>query len=158
LVYCLRQRGYVIVVCLSVSLFVCLLATLRKNFRTDLHEISGERWQETNEQMVKFCWRSESQMQSESQIRNLDPDPLRHTSTTCLGGGLHCPSASSLFSCVCNLHCTCAICVLLRQGGYAVSVLWRINVIILLYPYNSKVRVKFAALTPAGSAGSSGLA
>ena len=32
----LRQGGYVFVV---VCLFVCLLATLRKNFRTDLHEI-----------------------------------------------------------------------------------------------------------------------
>jgi len=38
----LRQGRYVIVVvCLSVS----LLATLRINFRTDLHEIFGERWQ-----------------------------------------------------------------------------------------------------------------
>jgi len=26
------------------SLFVCLLATLRKNFRTDLHEIFREGW------------------------------------------------------------------------------------------------------------------
>ena len=26
-------------------LFVCLLATLRKNFQTDLHEIFGEGWQ-----------------------------------------------------------------------------------------------------------------
>jgi len=34
----LRQGGYVIV---AVCLFVCLLATLRKNFRTDLHEFSG---------------------------------------------------------------------------------------------------------------------
>jgi len=37
--YYLRQIGYVfVVVCLSV----CLLATLRKNFRTDLHEIFKE--------------------------------------------------------------------------------------------------------------------
>jgi len=34
----LRQEGYVIVV---VCLSICLLATLRKNFRTDLHEILG---------------------------------------------------------------------------------------------------------------------
>jgi len=39
----LRQGGYVIVV-------VCLLETLRKNFRTDWHEISREGWQWDNEQ------------------------------------------------------------------------------------------------------------
>jgi len=32
-----RQRGYVIVI-------VCLLATLCKNFQTDLHEIFREGW------------------------------------------------------------------------------------------------------------------
>jgi len=37
-----------------LSLFVCLLATLRKNFRTDLHTILREGWQWTNEQMIKF--------------------------------------------------------------------------------------------------------
>ena len=36
----LRQGRYVIVVCLSV----CLLATLHKNFQTDLHEIFREGW------------------------------------------------------------------------------------------------------------------
>jgi len=36
------------------SLFVCLLATLRKNFRTDLHELFSEGWQWASEQMVKF--------------------------------------------------------------------------------------------------------
>jgi len=40
--YYLRQGGYVFVIfCLSV----CLLATLRKNFWMDLHEISREGWQ-----------------------------------------------------------------------------------------------------------------
>jgi len=39
-----------VVVCLSVF----LLATLRKNFRTDLHEIFREGWQWANEQVVKF--------------------------------------------------------------------------------------------------------
>jgi len=34
------------------SLFVCLLATFRKNFRTDLHEIFKEDWQWAVEQMV----------------------------------------------------------------------------------------------------------
>ena len=40
------------------SLFVCLLATLRKNFQTDLYEIFREGWQWANEQMIKFWWRS----------------------------------------------------------------------------------------------------
>ena len=60
-----RQGGYVFVVvclfvCLSVGLFVCLLATSRKNFRTDLHEIFGEGWQWAKEQTTKFWWRSGS--------------------------------------------------------------------------------------------------
>jgi len=33
---------------------VCLLATLRKNFQTDLHEIFREVWQWADEQMIKF--------------------------------------------------------------------------------------------------------
>jgi len=53
----LRQGDYVfVVVCLSVS----LLATLRKNFQTDLHEILREGWQWDSEQMFKFWWRSGS--------------------------------------------------------------------------------------------------
>jgi len=40
---------------LSVCLSVCLLVTLRKNFRTDLHG-----WQWANEQVIKFWWRSGS--------------------------------------------------------------------------------------------------
>jgi len=51
----LCQGGYVfVVVCLSV----CLLATFRKNFRTDLHEIFKEGWQRADEQMIKCWWRS----------------------------------------------------------------------------------------------------
>ena len=47
--------------CLSVCLFVCLLlATLRKKFQTDLHEIFREGWQWANEQMIKFWWQSRS--------------------------------------------------------------------------------------------------
>jgi len=42
---------------LLVCLSVCLLATLRKNFRTDLHEIFREGWQWANEQVIKFWWR-----------------------------------------------------------------------------------------------------
>jgi len=36
------------------SLFVCLSATLRKNFRTDLREIFRESLQWANEQMIKI--------------------------------------------------------------------------------------------------------
>jgi len=39
---------------LFVCLSVCLLATLLKNFRTDLHEIFREAWQWAIEQIVKF--------------------------------------------------------------------------------------------------------
>jgi len=53
--YYLRQGGYVFVV---VCLFLCLLATLRKNLRTDLHEIFKDGWQWANEQIVKFWWQS----------------------------------------------------------------------------------------------------
>jgi len=42
--YYLHQGGYVIIV-VSVCLSVCLLATLHKNVRTDLHESFRERWQ-----------------------------------------------------------------------------------------------------------------
>jgi len=41
-------------------LFVCLLATLRKNFQTDLHEIFRVGWQWANEQTINFWWRSGS--------------------------------------------------------------------------------------------------
>jgi len=45
---------------LCVSLFVCLLATLHKNFQMDLREIFTEGWQWASEQMVKFWWPSGS--------------------------------------------------------------------------------------------------
>jgi len=35
-------------------LYVCLLATLRKDLQMDLHEIFREGWQWTSEQMIKF--------------------------------------------------------------------------------------------------------
>ena len=38
------------------SLSVCLLATLRKNFQTDLHDILRENWQWADKQMIKFRW------------------------------------------------------------------------------------------------------
>ena len=49
----LQQGGYVIVV---VCLFVCLVATLRKNFATDLQGRLAI------EQMIKVWWRSESRI------------------------------------------------------------------------------------------------
>ena len=64
--------GYVfIVVCLSVCLSVCLLATLCKNFWTDLHEIFTEDWQWASKQMVKFWWQSGSRIGVWIQIATL---------------------------------------------------------------------------------------
>jgi len=45
-------------------LFVCLLATLRKNFQTDFHEIFREGWQWAVEQILNF----------DIAIRITDPD------------------------------------------------------------------------------------
>jgi len=42
--------------CFVVCLFACLLATLHKNFVTDLHEILREGGQWANEQIIKFLW------------------------------------------------------------------------------------------------------
>jgi len=39
---------------------VCLLATLRKNFHTDLHKIFRNGWQWADEQVIKSWWRSGS--------------------------------------------------------------------------------------------------
>jgi len=64
--YYRRQRGYVIVV---VCLSVCLLATLRKSFRTDLHEIFREGWQWANKPMIKFWWRSRSRIRIAKLLR-----------------------------------------------------------------------------------------
>jgi len=62
----LHQGAYVIRV---ICLFVCLLATLCENLPTDKHEIFREGWQWANEQMIKFCWRSGSQIPIRSRIR-----------------------------------------------------------------------------------------
>jgi len=56
-------------VCLSVCLFVCLLPTLRRNVRTDLHEIFREGWQWAIEQMITFWWRSGSGIPIRIRIR-----------------------------------------------------------------------------------------
>ena len=51
--YYLRKGGYVFTI---GCLFVCLLATLRTNFWTDLHEIFSEGWQWVKEQLIKYWW------------------------------------------------------------------------------------------------------
>ena len=54
---------------LFVCLFVYLLATLRKNFRTDLHDIFRESLQWANEQVVKFRCRSGSRNRMATLVR-----------------------------------------------------------------------------------------
>ena len=106
--------------CLSVCLPVCLLlATLRKNFVTDLHEIFREGWQWASEQLIKFWWVASGfedcfpglslLADTESSVNRLRCATLqwlacisrhRHSNydvitTPVLGGGMHCPSAST---------------------------------------------------------------
>jgi len=108
--------------CFRRCLFVCLLATLRKNFWTNLHEISREGWQWASEQTITFWWRSgspsgyrdcfpDSSLLGDTEVVNgvnllLLPvihsywfgswrDWYRDTGKTCLGGGMHCLSTSS---------------------------------------------------------------
>jgi len=89
--------------CLSLSLSVCLLASLRKNFQTDLHEIFREGWQWVNEHKIFMA------------IRVTYPDMMyRDTGKTCLGGGMHCPIASSFV-----LHLYAAFC---KRSKYSESV------------------------------------
>ena len=47
--------------CFRCCLSVWLLATLHKNFQTDLHETFSKGWQWANEQVFKFWWQSGSQ-------------------------------------------------------------------------------------------------
>ena len=117
-------------ICFRRCLSVCLLATLRKNFRTDLHEIFSEGWQWASQQMCTFWWQSGSLSgyrncfpnlslmgDTESGINRLrcatlqcmartsrhrhsnydvitSPSHNRQPRQTCLGGGMHFPSAS----------------------------------------------------------------
>jgi len=104
-------------ICNRRCLFVCLLPTLRKSFRTDFHEIFREGWHWAIEQMVKFWWRSGSP----SGYRDCVPDssllvirevvnghkstahadsPDGGTGKTCLGRGMHSPSASNYLLCL----------------------------------------------------------
>ena len=80
-------------VCLSVY----LLANLHKNVRTDLHEIFREGWQWANEQMIKFWWRPGSRITDPNTYPDTVSDPYRDTGKACLDGGMHYPSASSLY-------------------------------------------------------------
>jgi len=57
--------------CFRCCLSVCLLATLRKNFWTDMNEIPREGWQWTNEQVVKIWWRSGSRIRIRIRIATL---------------------------------------------------------------------------------------
>ena len=67
--YYLRQKGgyVVVVVCPSV----CVLATLRENFQTNLHDIFKEGWQWSNEQTLKFWWPSGSRIRIRIRIMTL---------------------------------------------------------------------------------------
>jgi len=49
---CAKEDVTVVFVCVVF----CLLSTLRKNFRTHLHEIFRESWQWATEQTNKFSW------------------------------------------------------------------------------------------------------
>ena len=107
--------------CLSVCLSVCLLATLRKNFRTDLHEIFREGWQ----------WMSMNKLLNFG--GDPDQDPYRDTGKTCLGGCMHCRSASSFnefdyngqVSVNCPLQLRTYVCVVCQLLGLLLSQLFR---------------------------------
>jgi len=83
-VFYLRQRGCVFV--------VCLLATLRKNFRTEfLMKFSQKVRNEPTKKRLNFGSDLDHGFGYGSGS-NTDPD--RDTGKTCLGGGSHCSSAS----------------------------------------------------------------
>ena len=104
-----RQGDYEIVV------VICMLTTLRKNFRPDLHEVFRVSWQWDNEHNIKFWRRSGSPcgcrdcftdssllgVVDEHKSRSISNrfarwrEWYRDTCTMWLGGGMHCPSASS---------------------------------------------------------------
>jgi len=89
------KKNNVIVV---YSLFVCLLTTLCKKFRTHLHETFREGRQWASEKMIKFWWRSDNHLGTGivffwiRQKHTNSPDG--GNGKTCLGGGMRCPSAS----------------------------------------------------------------
>jgi len=69
-------------------LFVCLLATLRKKLP------NGFAWN-FQRRLAMGQWPNDGDPNHGSGF-DLDPDPYRETGKTCLGGGMHCPIASSL--------------------------------------------------------------
>ena len=102
--------------CFHRCLTVCLLATLRKNVRTDLHEIFREGWQWTNEKLffgfdttgrwgkLDCCATTTSLRHRPTTARQRLRCTQRAVSSahdiarlvkTGLGGGLHSPRASS---------------------------------------------------------------
>jgi len=85
--------------------FVCVLATLRKNFRTDLHENFREGW--PMNKLLNFG--NLVAIRITDLDTDPDPDPYRDTGKTCLGGGMHCPSASCLSL---GYHKTFVVCLL----------------------------------------------
>jgi len=74
-----------LLVCLSVCRFVGLLATLRKNFRTDLREIFREGWQWASEQILMAIRIRDPNPDTDA---DADANPYRDTGKTCLGGGM----------------------------------------------------------------------
>jgi len=94
------------------SLFVCLLATLCKNFRTDLHEISRKVGSGPVNKRLNFggdpnnsphtgivfriChhWEVQKVVNGHKSAAHTD-SPDGGSGKTCLGGGMHCPNASS---------------------------------------------------------------
>jgi len=122
LVYYVRQGGYVFVV---VCLVVCLLATLHKNFRTDLHEIFREGWQWAIEQMMKFRWRS----RTGSPDGGTDIATLVRRAFACRG--MHSSSvSSSIFDD--SLNCICLIIFIYRYRQFVVQVLQSVGCVCVL--------------------------
>ena len=96
------------------SLSVCLLATLHKNFQTNLHEIFWEGWQRPVNELLNFGSDPDHRLDTGIVFRfchyreiwkvvnghkSAAPADLSDGSAgkTCLGGGMHCPNASSYY-------------------------------------------------------------
>jgi len=98
---------------LFVCLSVCLLETFRQNFLTDLHEIFKEGWQRAIEKRLNFggdpdhrldtgiifhirhCWEIRKVVNGNGHKCAAHTDsPDGGTGKTCLGGGMHCLTAS----------------------------------------------------------------
>ena len=100
------------ILCFHRRLFLCLSATSRKNFRTDLHEIFREGWQLATEQRstfggdpahrldtgivfrIRHYWEIRKVVNEHKSAVHTD-SPDGGTGKGCLGAGMHCPNASS---------------------------------------------------------------